>query len=71
MAIYSSILTWEIPCSEQAGGLQYMGSQKSWTRLGNQARMHETGAMVKYSCPYLDGNSVRASFQPCLLQYLP
>ena len=29
MATHSSILTWEIPWTEEAGGLQSMGSQES------------------------------------------
>ena len=29
MATHSSILTWRSPCSEEAGGLQSMGSQES------------------------------------------
>ena len=29
MATYSSILAWEIPWTEEPGGLQSMGSQKS------------------------------------------
>ena len=33
MATHSSILAWEIPCTEKPGGLQSMGSQKSWTQL--------------------------------------
>ena len=32
---HSSILAWEIPWTEEPGGLQLMGSQKSQTRLGN------------------------------------
>ena len=28
MAIYSSILAWEIPCTEEPGGLQSMGLQR-------------------------------------------
>ena len=32
---YFSILTWRIPWTEEPGGLQSMGSQKSWTRLNN------------------------------------
>ena len=28
MAIYSSILAWEIPWTEESGGLQFMRSQK-------------------------------------------
>ena len=35
MATHSRILAWEIPWTEQSGGLQSMGSQKSWTRLSN------------------------------------
>ena len=31
---HSSILAWEIPWTEEPGGLQSMGSQ-SWTRLSN------------------------------------
>ena len=31
MAMHSSILAWEIPWTEKPGGLQSMGSQKSWT----------------------------------------
>ena len=34
MAIHSSTLAWEIPRTEEPGGLQTMGSQ-SWTRLSN------------------------------------
>ena len=30
MATYSSILTWEIPWTEEPGGLQSVGLQKSW-----------------------------------------
>ena len=35
MATHSSILAWEVPWTEEPGGLQSMGSQKSWTRLSN------------------------------------
>ena len=35
MAIHSSILAWEIPWTEESGGLQFMGSQKSWTLLSD------------------------------------
>ena len=31
MAIHSRILAWQVPQTEEAGGLQSMGSQKSWT----------------------------------------
>ena len=35
VATHSSILAWEIPWTEEPGGLQSMGLQKSWTRLSN------------------------------------
>ena len=33
MATRSSILTWEIPWTEESSGLQSMGLQKSWTQF--------------------------------------
>ena len=39
MATHSSILGWEIPRTEESGGLQCMGSQKSWTQLSNKTTM--------------------------------
>ena len=38
MATHSSILAWRIPRTEEAGGLQSMGSQKSQTQLSLQHR---------------------------------
>ena len=35
MATHSSILAWKMPGTEELRGLQLMGSQKSWTWLGN------------------------------------
>ena len=35
MATHSSILAWEIPWTEELGGLQSMRSQKNQTWLGN------------------------------------
>ena len=35
MAIHSSILVWEIPQTEEPGGLQSIGSQKSRTGLSD------------------------------------
>ena len=35
MATHSSILAWEIPQTEEPGGLQSMGSQKSQTQFSN------------------------------------
>ena len=33
MATHSSILAWEIPRTEETGGLYSPGGSKSWTRL--------------------------------------
>ena len=35
MATHTSILAWEIPWTEGSGGLQTMGSPKSWTQLSD------------------------------------
>ena len=35
IAIHSSILVWRIPCTEEPGGLQFMGSQ----RVGHNRRL--------------------------------
>ena len=35
MAIHSSILAWEIPWTEEPGGLKSTGSQKSQTQLNS------------------------------------
>ena len=36
MGTHSSILIWEIPWTEEAGGLQTLRSQKSQTQLSDQ-----------------------------------
>ena len=36
MATHLGILAWKIPWTEEAGGLQSVGSQKSWTQLSNK-----------------------------------
>jgi len=35
MTTHSSVLAWEIPWTEEPGGLQPMGLQKRWTRLND------------------------------------
>ena len=35
MTTHSSILAWEIPWTEELGGLQSMGLQKSWSLLND------------------------------------
>jgi len=39
MATHSSILAWEIPQTEEPGGLQSMGAQKSQTQLSDSTAM--------------------------------
>ena len=39
MATHSTILAWEIPWTEEPGGLKSMESQKSWTQLSNWTTM--------------------------------
>ena len=38
MATHSNILAWEIPWTEEPGGLQSMGSQKSQTKQLNSSK---------------------------------
>ena len=35
MAVLSTVLAWEIPQTEELGGLQFIGLQKSQTQLTN------------------------------------
>ena len=37
----SSILAWKIPWTEEPGGLQSRGSQKSWTQVSNRPQVHK------------------------------
>ena len=50
MAIHSGILAWKIPWTEEPGGLQPMGLQKSRTQLSNQTttEKHESGIMADF-----------------------
>ena len=43
MAIRSSILAWEIPWTEEAGRLQFTGSQKSQIQLSGQTTTSLSG----------------------------
>ena len=49
MAIHSSILAWEIPWTEEPGGLKSMGSQKSQTQQLN----NNTDKEAKWDQAYL------------------
>ena len=35
MATHSCILAWEIPWTEEPGGLQFMGLQKTWGQVSD------------------------------------
>ena len=49
MAIHFSVLAWEIPWTEEPGGLQFRGSQ----RIGHDwVRVHVAGFYIKYT-PHL------------------
>ena len=50
MAIYSSILAWEIPWTEKPGGLQSMGSEKSQTWVSNPARPILNNEVFLFAC---------------------
>ena len=53
MAAHSSVLAWKIPWTEEPGGLQYTGPEKSRTRLSDLAHTqlnHEDGKMLADRC---------------------
>ena len=61
IATHSSILVWEIPWTEETGGLLSMGLQKSHTRLRNETTIFHsilTGALENtlFSSFYTGGN---------------
>ena len=51
MAIHSSILAWQIPWTEEPGGLESMGSQSTGhngaTKQNNKARLENSFAMFQ------------------------
>ena len=46
MASHSSILAWETPGTEEPGGLQAMGLQKSWTDLATKQHIMFAGGLL-------------------------
>ena len=52
MANYSSILAWQIPWTEEPGGLQSTGQQKSRTRLITHAHMDFSIIYMKLTFAY-------------------
>ena len=49
MAIHSSLLAWEIPWTEDPGGLQSMGSQKRWTRLSDSTTTTNKNVLCRFA----------------------
>ena len=56
MATHSSILPWEIPWTEEPGGLQSMGSERVRHDLATE---HDTHTKVGIKRTYLRGLAVR------------
>ena len=63
-ATHSSILAWEIPSTEESGGLQFMGSQ----RVGNHREIKQEPIKTP-SKPNSDA-SKKIEMDMCTLQYL-
>ena len=70
MATHSSILAWKFPWTEEPGGLQSIGSLKSWTWLSDWtmttapwggARLHPT-----WGCGLMEWRLSRVRANPCL-----
>ena len=61
MATYSSIFTWEIPGTEEPGGLQSMGSKKSQTRLRSK-KQQQGGKLVSCGAAISCTSARRNSF---------
>ena len=50
MATHTSILAWEIPCTEDSGGPQSMGSQMSWMGLNNNSELIPDSVLSISAC---------------------
>ena len=60
MATHSNILAWKIPCAEEPGGLQSIGSQRVRQDLA-----------TKQQEPYVAADAAAKSPQSCLLCAIP
>ena len=49
MATHSNILAWEIPWTEEPGGLQSMGSQRVRHDLATKQQQYSSGPYCKYT----------------------
>ena len=63
---HSSILSWEVQCTEECSGLQGMGSQKSWTQLSNWAHSGKitNGWHIQFSSVQFSRSVMANSLQP-------
>ena len=50
MATHSSILAWEIPWTEELGGLQSMGSQRVGQDLVAKQQKQQISSILKFLC---------------------
>ena len=73
MATHSSVIAWEIPWTEDPGGLQSMESQKSQTRLSDFTSFKSLQS-CQTPCDPMDcsppGSSVRGIFQAMILLWV-
>ena len=53
MATHSTILAWEIPWTEEPGGLQSMGSEKSQTCLSDQKTTTKSLSILNFSLGFV------------------
>ena len=68
MATHSRILAWEIPWTEDPGGLQSMGLRKGLTKRPNNNKTDHPGMLVVFSEIYL---LFSAHHESLPLSYLP
>ena len=54
MATHRSILAWEIPWTEEPGGLQSMGLQKSLTWLSTEKAMATHSSTLAWKIPWME-----------------
>ena len=49
VSAHSSILAWKIPWTEEPGGLQFIESEKSWTRLSTHTQAYAYACSLPWS----------------------
>ena len=67
MATHSSILAWKIPCTEEPGGLQFMGSQEShrtkWLSTAHLKQDRMRLACLRHQCDLCGPNRTRHNWE--------